>query len=144
MLSIISAWQGRVHSVLFLGDGARDADAVEAAFPALAFYRVSGNCDIGGFTPESGLAAFGGVLFFYTHGHNYQVKSGLGGLWQEAKRRGADVALFGHTHVAHCELVEGIYLFNPGSLSLPRNGISTYGIITIENSRPQFEIRENR
>ena len=31
-------------------------------------YRVRGNCDIGFDDPAEGLAPFGGVLFFDTHG----------------------------------------------------------------------------
>ena len=51
-------------------------------------------------------AIVAGVLFFYTHGHHYGVKRGSERLAQCAGDRGADVALFGHTHVR--ELQRGV------------------------------------
>ena len=77
-----------------------------------------------------------GVLFFYTHGHHYGVKMGSERLAECAGERGADVALFGHTH--RRELVRGVgtaaTVFNPGSL---RDG-GSYGVITIENGKCSF------
>ena len=83
-----------------------------------------------------GLAPFGGVLFFYTHGHHYGVKMGSERLAECAGERGADVALFGHTH--RRELVRGVgtaaTVFNPGSL---RDG-GSYGVITIKDGHCEF------
>lgn len=142
MLDVIDRNAKDAEAVLFLGDGEEDANAIEAKYPRLPLYRVAGNCDYASFCPESGLAAFGGVLFFYTHGHNYGVKAGLDKLAQEAKARGADAALFGHTHIAHYEKRNGIHLFNPGSLTIPRGGGPSYGRITLQNNLPNFEIIE--
>ena len=123
-------------AAFFLGDGSRDADALEAEFPRLPVYRVCGNCDFGTFDPIEGLAPLGGVLFFYTHGQAYSVKDGLDRLAEAAKARGADVALFGHTHVR--ELTRGVgtaaTVFNPGSL---RDG-GSYGVITVTDGQCEF------
>ncbi len=43
--------------------------------PELKIYSVRGNCDYASFAPPDGLAAFGGVLFYYTHGNLYNVKT---------------------------------------------------------------------
>ena len=71
-----------------------------------------------------------------THGHHYGVKMGSERLAECAGERGADVALFGHTH--RRELVRGVgtaaTVFNPGSL---RDG-GSYGVITIENGKCSF------
>ena len=99
-------------------------------------YRVAGNCDVGYSEPAEGLAPFAGVLFFYTHGHHYGVKMGSERLAESAGARGADVALFGHTHVR--ELTRGVgaaaTVFNPCSL---RDG-GSYGVITVTDGQCEF------
>ena len=104
-------------AVIFLGDGLRDAEALQDERPALRLYAVRGNCDLGLSAATGALAPFGGVLFFYTHGHLYGVKSGLTELAEAAAARGAQAALFGHTHRQTLEQRSGVLLFNPGSLS---------------------------
>ena len=141
MLNIVEENISSTHAVFFLGDGARDADELERKFPKLLLYRVHGNCDFGDFFPNSALVPLGGFLFFYTHGHSYQVKDELDSLWNAANARGADVALFAHTHIPHNEQRRGLHLFNPGSLGLPRAGSYSWGRISIEKgAAPVFEI----
>ena len=84
--------------VIFLGDGLRDIDAAEIA--AREVYAVRGNCDWCYDMPEEELDIFEGCRVFYTHGHKYGVKSGLGAALLAAARREADVLLYGHTHRA--------------------------------------------
>ena len=48
-----------------------------------------------------------------------------------AKEKGADIALYGHTHVAHDEEVDGIRLFNPGSLGYEKS----FGVIEIRDGQ---------
>lgn len=129
--------RGPVHAAFFLGDGSSDVDTAQNIFPALPFYRVAGNCDFASTDPIYGLVPFGGLLFFYTHGHTFGVKRGLNHLREAATRAGADVALFGHTHHALIHTSTTITLFNPGALARP-NGPSTYGKIIIEDKVPQF------
>lgn len=126
-------------ALFFLGDGLNDLEqAITLHRTPLPYpvYRVRGNCDVGCPDPVEGLAPFGGVLFFYTHGHHYSVKSGYGPLLDTAAARGADVALFGHTHNKHCTPGRAGLpaLFNPGSL---RDG-GMYGVITIEDGACRF------
>ena len=56
------------------------------------------------------------IKIYYCHGHRYSVKSGLDLLAQEAKRRGCEIALYGHTHEAKISVVDGVTLINPGSM----------------------------
>lgn len=126
-------------ALFFLGDGLQDLDqALAQLHTRLPYpvYRVRGNCDPGYQDPIEGLAPFGGVLFFYTHGHHYGVKAGYGQLAEYAQARGADVALFGHTHCKtyHPATLAGPALFNPGSL----RDSGTYGVITVQNQTPHF------
>lgn len=121
-------------ALFFLGDGLYDLDRALlqcAAPPRYPIYRVRGNCDSGFPDPSEGLVPFGGVLFFYTHGHHYGVKSGYEDLADSAGRRGADVALFGHTHARALERGLGVTatVFNPGSLG----DSSSYGVIETDD-----------
>ena len=102
--------------------------------------RDRGNCDYASFAPPDGLAAFGGVLFYYTHGNLYHVKNELDTLADAARARGADAALYGHTHCAGCEERSGVVLFNPGALSRVQ-GRGSYGVVMVENGAPRFEHR---
>ena len=67
------------------------------------------------------------------HGHTHGVKGGVGGALCEAKRQGARVLLYGHTHQPENRYLpeEEIYLFNPGSIGRPHDGIPRYGLLDI-------------
>lgn len=66
-----------------------------------------------------------------THGHMDNVKSNPLNLCYRAQEHGCIAALFGHTHRPVYEKAGEIYLVNPGSLSMPRDGSQgSYGIIT--------------
>ena len=99
----------------------------------LPFYSVRGNCDyslhgIDFPCPEECLTSIGGHLAFLTHGADYGVKGGIGRLVFAAASKGAEIALFGHTHLPFLQtlpvgtqigeimLSHPMYLFNPGSL----------------------------
>ncbi|MBP5610124.1 MAG: metallophosphoesterase [Clostridia bacterium] len=122
--------------ILYLGDGSRAACEVFAALPpTVAAVAVHGNCDgpfSGGLRDEE-ILDIEGHRIFVCHGHRYGVKGGLGHLIAAAKRQGADIALFGHTH-ERCEeyLPEyGLWLFNPGALAYPERGEPSFGLLTV-------------
>ena len=126
---ILKAESKNIDALIFLGDGLRDLEL------ALRAYSVAGNCDYGALEPTDGLAAFDGVVIFYTHGHMYGVKYDLDTLADAAAARGAEVALFGHTHIPHAEARGSVFLFNPGSCGRCYTGPDTYGILTLENGK---------
>lgn len=138
----IAGQEGDADAMIFLGDGLRDLEFMQALYPDLWVYSVRGNCDYSAYEPAEGLVSFEGVLFFYTHGNAYSVEYTLHDLAETARARGADVALFGHTHIALCEEVGGVTLFNPGSLLRPRRGEASYGVITVEDGKASFEHRK--
>lgn len=82
--------------VIFLGDGLRDVDAARIA--SREVYAVRGNCDWCYDLPEEELEIFDGCRVFFTHGHQYCVKRGIGAALGAAAACGADVLLYGHTH----------------------------------------------
>lgn len=113
--------------VIFLGDGLRQAEDAADLYPDRDFYMVPGNCDFGSDAIPVRQETFGGKRFYFTHGHRHDVKYTLYRLEMAAREAEADIALFGHTHQAYEEYVDGLYLFNPGSLRYDR----TYGYVDI-------------
>ena len=71
-----------------------------------------------------------GHKVFITHGHYYGVSMGPEGLVDEAKSRGCDIAMYGHTHRPFLDVIDGVTVLNPGSLSYPRQ----------EGRRPSYMI----
>lgn len=123
--------QPKAALTIHLGDGEWDMDEVCGEFPGRQFLSVAGNCDFGSSRPDRGETVIGGKRIFYTHGHAFFVKSGLDRVVDEAVTRGADILLFGHTHIPVSEYRSGLYILNPGSLGYPRDGVPTYGVIDI-------------
>ena len=107
-------------------------------------YMVSGNNDF--FSdlprePEFGLEKYRVMM---THGHYYYVSLNLDELWRQARSRGLDIVMFGHTHKPFLETRGGITLLNPGSISYPRQEGRRPSYIWMEtdaNGEAQFEIR---
>lgn len=86
-----------------------------------------------------------GHKIWVNHGHLYKVHRDRESLMEEAYRRGADIVLYGHTHVPRVEYDEilGVYAANPGSLALPRqeNHRPSYMIMNVEEGNVEFDIR---
>ena len=122
-------------ALIFLGDGLDDLDLTMAEHPRLRIYAVAGNCDFCALEPLDGLAVFEKMILYYTHGHNYGVKYDKESLARAAKNRGAEIALFGHTHVPFNQELDGVLLFNPGSLSRNQTGGTSYGVLLLENGK---------
>lgn len=123
--------------VVHLGDGATDMRAVWSSYPDKV-YECAGNCDFFSGIPEEGELEIEQLKIFYCHGHKYRVKSELGLLAREAKRRGADIALYGHTHQALITELDGVTLINPGSLrkSVGEGGSYCYLVINKDKATP--------
>lgn len=105
--------------IFFLGDGGSDIEFLTGAYRSKLHY-VYGNCDFRSGREEE-LVDIDGVKFFLTHGHRYGVKSGLLNLSLAALEKGADVALFGHTHLPVIEKDGALTLINPGSIGCQGN-----------------------
>ncbi|AFS79407.1 phosphodiesterase YfcE [Gottschalkia acidurici 9a] len=101
---------------------------------------VRGNCDseVDQMMLEYPIMADYGVLFYngkriyITHGHIYN-KDNLPNICE------GDILAYGHTHVPLAEKYNGIYVLNPGSITLPKeNNPNSYGIL--ENNL--FEVKD--
>lgn len=105
---------------LFAGDIAGDAEYLSMV-TRQRVVRVAGNND----WPSSSLqdveiAEIGGHRIFLTHGHLFGVSFSTAALQEAARAEGADLAVYGHTHVADCSSGE-ITVLNPGSIARPRD-----------------------
>lgn len=117
--------------IMHLGDLVRDADALGARCPGIPLVRVPGNCD--GSSRLAGVLLYrvGGVPILLCHGHQYSVKSGYYRISLAARQEGAEVLLFGHTHVQYCEQYDGLWMLNPGACG--QGGFLRYGLVTVED-----------
>lgn len=100
--------------LIHLGDGAGDMRSVMSSFPEKT-YVMKGNCDFS-YGEEERVIEAEGVSILCCHGHRYGVKRGLSSLAARAKELGCTVALYGHTHTAAIEEVDGVLCINPGAL----------------------------
>lgn len=123
--------QQQPDAVFHLGDCERDTQRLEREFPDLPLYRVCGNCDREPVNPEVLQLTLDGVKFFLTHGHRYSVKYALDALLNAGYFAGADMVLFGHTHHAMSETMQGLYVVNPGTAGV--GPACTYACIETED-----------
>lgn len=129
-------------TVLFLGDGLRDLDAIP---DHVCVRAVRGNCDhfAAEDTPFSRVVEIGGYRLYLTHGHREGVKYGPEAAIEQALANHADALLYGHTHRpverilpagtvlgAHT-LTRPFVILCPGSLGDPPDGIPTFGTLTL-------------
>ena len=99
------------------------------------FRGVRGNMDppsFKGMVPDTEVLEIGGKRLGLIHG--------WGAPWGLQKRvrgrfKGVDAILYGHTHLAASDTIDGTLFFNPGSASGKFPAMrKTYGILTIEES----------
>ncbi len=84
------------------------------------FYVIKGNCDNDHRFEEDLVMKIGGLTFFITHGHLYNVRPNLLNIAYKAKELEADIICYGHTHVAYAEQVGNQLFINPGSIRYPK------------------------
>ena len=129
----------RPDHMIFLGDGIRDAEAIEREYPAIPFILLRGNCDwrVDGHD-ESILFELDGVRIFAAHGHRHGVKMDRDGFWNSVLCSGSALGLYGHTHCALIEQADGRFLMNPGSVGdLMR---PSFGLVKINGGSFSCEI----
>lgn len=142
--------------VLFLGDGIRDIDSAECTENGSMLAAVRGNCDLYSFYgsdieyPYERILNIGEYTVSMMHGHTRSVKSGLDEAICHSARQGANVLLYGHTHIplekyypagtviGGYTLPRDMYAFNPGSLGNPADGRYSYGLMQIKNGHILF------
>lgn len=108
-----------IDRIIHLGDYERDGWLLESRL-RVPVTTVKGNMD-GGYSNEDYRilnTEFGKI--YLTHGHMEAAKRGPENILYKASSLGCKAAFYGHTHVPLYKDYGGIYLLNPGSLSLPK------------------------
>lgn len=121
---VLDEFKKEVEAVVHCGDSEISPDALEAFVGeyGLPVYMAKGNCDYR-FDREPSLAfEFEGHVCYLTHGHLEGANWGDEELIERAHEYGADLVFYGHTHVPAYRVYEeeGVTVFNPGSIALPR------------------------
>jgi putative phosphoesterase len=124
-----------MNSIIHLGDYCEDVKKIQREFPEYLFHYVKGNNDYEKEVPNEKLLHVAGKTLLLTHGHKQRVYWGYQNISYWAEEKGADVVLFGHTHSPVNEMFGQVLLFNPGSISRPRqSNIPTFGILEITDA----------
>ena len=99
------------------------------------FIAVSGNCDYYPNLERQRFFEINGLKIFITHGDIYDVKESYQKILDKAKSMEANIAMFGHTHYADKQNVDGVYLFNPGSIMPRGRNFASVGYLEIQNKQ---------
>ena len=121
-----------VDMIIHAGDHDSDAKKLEKLFPTIPIKYVRGNCDFSS-SPSGLTVEIEDKKIFVTHGHLYNVKTeyNYSTLKEKGLSMGADLVVFGHTHIPYCENNGKIILLNPGSVKMSQ----TFGVIEVENGK---------
>jgi putative phosphoesterase len=98
VISLLNARKHEIYSVR--GNCEAEVDQMVLEFPVLADYCI---------------LALDGITFYATHGHVYNEKN-------LPPMQDGDILIHGHTHVLRAEKKDNIFILNPGSVSIPKEG----------------------
>lgn len=120
-----------VDMVIHCGDieGSEYLIAESASCPV---QMVAGNNDFFSDLPREKIFQIGKYKVWLTHGHNYYVSMSNENLKHEARMRGIDIVIYGHTHKPVIDITDDVTAVNPGSLTYPRQ----------EGKRPSYVIMD--
>lgn len=120
-----------IDMVIHCGDaeGSEDEICQVAGCPVEV---VMGNNDFFSVLPREKEIYIGNYKVWILHGHNYYVSTGNETLKKEARGRGVDIVMYGHTHRPVVDIEDDLITINPGSLSYPRQ----------DGRRPSFVVME--
>lgn len=110
---------GALDLVIHMGDAEGTEDKIRNLFDCTVV-MVAGNCDHRSREDEEILLELEGHTLFACHGHTRGVNWDLSGMEEAAASYGADIALFGHTHIPQIIYREDLMIINPGSIEKPR------------------------
>lgn len=126
--------------IFHLGDMVVDAYEIQK-HTDIPMRIVRGNNDyFSDRAPWSDIVRIKGHKILLTHGHNERVKLGISTLYYKAKDAECDLVFYGHTHIYHDEVIEGIRIMNPGSAGYDRGGdYESYIVANITEDSVEIE-----
>ena len=120
-----------IDMVIHCGD-IEGSEYLIAEYAGCPVQMVVGNNDFFADLPREKEFVVGKYRIWLTHGHNYYVSMGNETIKREARARGVDIVMYGHSHKPVVDLGEDVIAVNPGSLTYPRQ----------EGRRPSFIIMD--
>lgn len=110
---------GHLDLAIHLGDAEGEEDEI-ASIVGCPLEIIAGNNDFFTGLDKEKEMVIGKYKVLLTHGHYYYVTVGTEQIISDARARGKDIVMFGHTHRPCIEREDGITALNPGSISFPR------------------------
>ena len=135
--------EGKIDMLLHLGDVEDDEHYIEAVAEC-PVHLLAGNNDFFSYLPGEKEIKIGKYKVFMTHGHGYYVSMNTRRLRDEARARGVDIVMFGHTHKPYIDVEGDLKVINPGSLSYPRQEGRRASYVVMEinaNGNANFELK---
>lgn len=123
--------------IIHLGDVLSDVSYVRSAYPQ-KLKAVNGNCDLFKTGSDELVIEMEGVKIFAAHGHLYSAKATLTRLAERAKELGCKIALYGHTHCAREDEIDGVTLINPGNMT--KYTPNSYAYLTVNGDKAVAKI----
>ncbi len=142
-LVVVSDNHGMRQPLIDILNKHQDADAFfhcgdsEMSYEELeSFVTVCGNNDYSMDFDIKKFVNLNGHRIFITHGHRYLYMGRIENLLREAKENKCNFVFFGHTHSFFYEVIDGIHILNPGSLSRNRDGtFPSYAVVEINGDQ---------
>lgn len=103
-----------IDLVIHCGDHKHDGDELGDAW-RIPCVSVNGNCD--SYTKDEAIVKTPAGDILVCHGHGFYSEEEL---VEQAELHACIAVCFGHTHIPLISYTNGVYLINPGSISLPR------------------------
>ena len=122
VVELLNAYASRIVAVR--GNCEAEVDQMVLDFPCMATYNTL-------------LDPTTGATLFLTHGHVYGpgLHNSVDNMPPLAP---GDALIYGHTHIKVDETRDGIHVFNPGSVGIPKDGTRSYAIY--ENGRFEHQL----
>jgi hypothetical protein len=125
---------GEIDLVIHCGDAEGSEYALSEAAGCETLI-VMGNNDFFSSLPREIEYQIGKYKVLITHGHTYFVSMNGDMIKEEARERGFDIVIYGHTHKPLIDIDRDVIALNPGSLSYPRQAGRRPSYILMEIDR---------
>lgn len=129
----IAFMEGKIDAMVHCGDSEFSPDTPRGLVDC-PVYMAEGNCDYQFSGDSEDIFEMAGHVCFVTHGNRYGENWGEDELLERALEMGADLVFYGHTHCPAYEIYEeeGVTIFNPGSVSQPRQNPPKPSFLVVE------------
>ncbi|MGL4730868.1 MAG: metallophosphoesterase [Clostridium sp.] len=125
--------------IFHLGDNYKDIEYIKQKYTG-EIVAIHGNCDTMKKLDKEKVCKIEGYTIFLTHGDNYGVNFNTFKLGYKAMEIGAEIVLYGHSHVASIEEDNNIKFINPGSVGQPRDGRASIAKMNLTKENLDCEI----